>query len=143
MTQIILDSQHNEQVETTNSEFENIDEQIQQDVGDEQPIIWPEMTEFEKEIIIEWGSNENTMNLCTLIEILHKKMHETAGFSFYDKLKNMDFTIQNGKLDSNIMIKILAVSYCRHLDFKNGIETETTPKLVECWNEFKSHYLNM
>ena len=143
MTQINVDTKHNKPLDIPNSEFENIDEQIQQDVGDDQPIIWPEMTDFEKEIIIEWGSNENTMNLNSLIKILHKKMHETTGLSFYDKLKNMDFTIQNGKLESNIMIKILAVSYCRHLDFKNGIETQTTPKLVECWNEFKSHYLNI
>lgn len=105
------------------------------------PIIWSEMTDLEKEILSEWAENTNSLNLDILIKVLHQKMKQTEGHSFYDKLQNMDFTRPNGNLIENIMVGILVVSYCRLLDINDGKETNTTPKLIELWNDFKSSYM--
>jgi len=127
-----------------NPEQVDDDNQVEvEEIDNLDPIILPEMTELEKEIMREWASDTDSMNLLSLINILHEKLQQAQGFSFYDKLKNMDFTKPDGKLYNNIMAKILTVSYCRYLDNKNGIETQTTPKLVELWNNFESHYFQI
>jgi hypothetical protein len=129
---------------TENSEQVDDENQVDvEDIDNLDPVVWPEMTDLEKEIMREWASDTNSMNLHNLINILHEKLNHVQGFSFYEKLKNMDFTKPDGELVNNIMAKILTVSYCRYLDHKNGVETQTTSKLIELWNDFQSHYFQI
>lgn len=116
---------------------------INENTDNEKPIIWPEMTDLEKDIIREWGTDINSMNLHNLITILLQKIKQTEGASFCDKLLNMNFTKPNGSLFENIMVQILTVSYCRIIDNKDGITTQTTPKLIELWGKFKNYYFQI
>jgi len=126
-----------------NNEVDDDNQVEVEDIDNLDPVVWPEMTDLEKEIMCEWASDTNSMNLHNLINILHEKLNQVQGFSFYEKLKNMDFTKPDGELVNNIMAKILTVSYCRYLDHKNGVETQTTSKLIELWNDFQSHYFQI
>ena len=126
-------SQQNKQTVNIESEMEY----------DSKPIIWPEMTNLEKEIITEWATDIDSLNLMNLIKILHKKLSEYEGYSFHEKLMNMDFTKPNGKLFENVMIKILTVSYCKVLDKEGVDQKELNSKLVELWGEFTQYYMQI
>lgn len=119
-----------------------LEEQLTMEDEDDIEIIIPDVTDFEKEILIEWASNQESMTLMDLINILFDRMKNANGHSFWDRLKNLDFTEDNG-LHNNIMVKILVTYYCRMIDAKNNIETNTTPKLVSAWNEFKQYYFQI
>lgn len=109
----------------------------------EKTVIWPEMTNLEKEIITEWGTDIDSLNLLNLINVLHKKLNEYEGHSFNDKLMNMDFTKPNGKLFNNIMVQILAVSYCKFLDTEKANQEKLNTKLVELWGKFTLYYMQI
>ena len=109
----------------------------------ENPIIWPKMTDLEKQIITDWATDVDSINLLNLIKVLHKKLNECDGISFNDKLLNMDFTKPNGNLFENIMAQILTVSYCKMLDVEKVDEKKLNTKLVELWNNFKSYYMQI
>ena len=123
-----------------NKQTANIESEMEYD---NKPIIWPKMTNLEKEIITEWATDIDSLNLLNLIEVLHKKLSECEGYSFHEKLMNMDFTKPNGKLFENIMIKILTVSYCKVLDKEGVDQKELNSKLVELWGEFKQYYMQI
>lgn len=123
-----------------NKQTANIESEMEYD---NKPIIWPEMTNLEKEIITEWATDIDSLNLMNLIRVLHKKLNECEGYSFHEKLMNMDFTKPNGKLFENIMIKILTVSYCKVLDKEGVDQKELNSKLVELWGEFTQYYMQI
>ena len=109
---------------------------------EEKTFEFPPMTETEKQIMIDW-TDSGQLTLISLIKILNTFMINAEGFSFWDKMQNLNLTKINNTLNENVFAKIITVNYCRSIDIhehKTQNIHRHTNKLVELWREFVDNY---
>ena len=115
---------------------------------------FPEMTQFETDVIRERGTRDpeidTNFTLSHLLQILNRRHREAEGSSFEDKLKSLDLT---GSPYENVFGCLLLYNFIRIL-VKNDMRTNTDlteeekqskynhimNKLFETWNKFLDIY---
>ena len=114
---------------------------------------FPPMTEIEKTFMFEWSEySDSELNIVSLINILTKHLNRAEGFTYVDKIKNLNFTPINGSVYNNPFVQILTIMYIRNtlendkekMDVEKYEEEkkEINKNIIKFWNELVE-YLNI
>jgi len=108
--------------------------------------IFPPMTDFEKNCMIEWGEN-NELNVMSLVNVFSKHINNADGHTYTQKIKNLDFTIINNNFYYNPFVQILTIFYMKQTIEKDDPDydknqTHFNNLIMKFWGELLD-YLNI